>query len=661
MSFSSSKIWRLSALSVASTCVSEPSCFATSMNDENINTLGDFKRFFYKNCWGAWASQKANNTFADKLPPKPWYRNDLLSTSIYDQIQTAIADCMTVNNEFNLAVQKRRQNPNATMIVEFSTNPNGYNQNNWNAVVLYNYLAESIWGFLAGWKYGYQDQCIEFVGNLITNHYSKIPNINNYIGTAVQVIKMYAKDLDLYNYVARLSAKTRDTGLEPQYRSVGGRMCSHRNGLFDMDTRNADFFVFDVLTTIDNRLQRTPVNIKINGGKVVEYRTPYGVYQSMTKSMQLSDKKSATLPKYKYQDLTQNKKPKQIHNLHNRHTCHLNSLITALSMSDLFRQALKKVADTPTKTVSLASEINVPLNLCKTIYEIIDQGIDKGLLANNDTNGQKRYQQYQSKLESAFCYLDALMEIKQSINDMQVHGEVFNGLISGKTVSQFFYEKVQSAKNDLAFKPGNQNFQYLLPNLLSRISYELEQYGVENVLDGEYISFGKYRELPELKSESSDWGYNQGSFSPQKFLFQNDRDLQSIVTQALSIGEETTTGHSVAIGPDNKYQNNLTIESIGNIRILPNVLCVINNANNTPETGVFIRSNELTLKDTVGTKKYRLLSEVRLLPNHFVANVRLGNQFYTVDDTQEDGNIAKEENPRGNQPHMTVAVYERCG
>lgn len=644
------------------------------MNDENINTLGDFKRFFYKNCWGAWASQKANNTFADKLPHKPWYRNDLLSTSIYDQIQTAIADCMTVNNEFNLAVQKRQHNPNATTIVEFSTNPNGYNQNNWNAVVLYNYLAESIWGFLAGWQYGYQDQCIEFVGNLITNHYNKIPKINDYINTAVQVIKMYAKDLDLYNYVARLSAKTRDTGLEPQYRSVGGRMLSHVHGSFDIGTQNADFFVFDVLTTIDNRPKRTPVNIKINGGKVVEYRTPYGVYQSMTKSMQLSDKKSATLPKYKYQDLTQNKKPGQIHNLHNRHTCHLNSLITALSMSDLFRQALKKVADTPTKTVNLASGIDVQLNLCKTIYEIIDKGIDKGLLVNNDTNGQKRYQQYQSKLERAFCDLNALMEIQHSINDMPALGQVFNGYISGKTVKQLFKEKVQAAKKDLAFKPGDQNFQYLLPNLLSRISYELEQYGVENVLDSEHISFSKYRELPELKSEFCDWGNNQGSFSPPEFLFKNNSDLQSIVTQALNMVQETVYGVQVQTGPTT-FRDGLTLDSIGNIRILPNVLCVINNANNTPETGVFIRSNELTLQDTVGTKKYRLLSEVRLLPGHFVANVRLGNQFYIVDDTREDGNIAKEEKqfledyskidwhnfPSGKQPHMTVAVYERCG
>lgn len=85
----------------------------------------------------------------------------------------------------------------------------------------------------------------------------------------------------------------------------------------------------------------------------------------------------------------------------------------------------------------------------------------------------------------------------------------------------------------------------------------------------------------------------------------------------------------------------------------------------------------MKLKDSVGEKHYRLVSEVLNLPKHFVASVRLGDKFYVVDDTQERRNTAlkldtllKEYRNEGwhdipydqnYKPTMCIAVYERCG
>ena len=481
----------VSALWFAGMGVSEQSCFAAS-----IKTVDDFKRFVYQNSWGAWASQKVNNTW-DTVG---WYRKEMFSTSIYDEIQAAIADCMTVNNEFNLAVQKRQNDPNA--IVEFTTDPTSYNQNNWNAVVLYNYLSEAIWGFLYGGQHGYQDKCIENVGVLVKLHYIKtIPNIDNYIKTAVAVIKMYAKDLNLYDYVYRLQMRIQQPNVNYFDMNIGFDM--EQNGYFDPLFKSATFCLHDVVTTID-KTRHTPINVKIMNGKVVEYQTPYGVYTSMSKSMQLSNKKLPKLPNtYKYKDLTKQKKPEQIHNLHNIWTCHINSFITALSMSDLFRQAIHKVASMQTKTVQLGTK-TIPLSLCKKINQMIKEGIDEGKMANNSDSGKQNYEKQHDELRKILSTTIAVMNIKHLMNrhlDDNSWNNELNRITDGQGLDYYVQRITEAQYQDSTIRPHFSSYEFTIPDVLQAISYELDAYGVENILQHSLINIVKHTsESKTLKS-----------------------------------------------------------------------------------------------------------------------------------------------------------------
>ena len=497
------KILCASAWCIAGICISEQSCFAT-----DINTLGDFKRLVYQNCWGAWASKNANNTFQKK--EECWYRDETFSTSIFDEIGTAIADCMTVNNEFNLAVQRRQQNSNA--IVEFTINPNSYNQNNWNGVVLYNYLAEAVWGFLSGYSYGYSEKCIDAVGNIIKSRYREIANINDYIDTAVDVIKMYAKDLDLYSYVYKLQMKaltirdpnSQNSSMIRTYPDLALGGSVHLTTAFDTDWKSAEFGLYNVLTTIDNKLKWTPINLKVRNGKVVEYQTPFGIYRHMTKNMQLSDKKSvdqSAAYRYKYKDLTKTNNSvntaETIHNLHNQLTCHINSFITALSRSDLFRQAIKQVAQIAKEQPKALwfGQRAVQLQFCRILNEIIEEGIDNGWMAHNNENGKAYYDLKYKELKKILSEVIAAISVRQSINtnlnDGTLEKFVQETVIKNAgTIENYIAQRIKIAEDSSQITSGLQKYEPLA-ELLPVISYEMDVYGVPNVLSHSLIKLCK--------------------------------------------------------------------------------------------------------------------------------------------------------------------------
>ena len=88
-------------------------------------------------------------------------------------------------------------------VVVFATTPNDthYSTQNWNAVVLYNYLHKLKCNFEEG-KEHYNDTIFDELQKTITQYYEekyKIDNISEKIKDAIHDIKEYAKELHLYD------------------------------------------------------------------------------------------------------------------------------------------------------------------------------------------------------------------------------------------------------------------------------------------------------------------------------------------------------------------------------------------------------------------------------------------------------------------------------
>ena len=134
-----------------------------------------------------------------------WYKSEQYSDSIYNVIANAIADCKLRQNEF-------RQPEPKDGIVEFEAMPDkvGYTGENWNASVLWNFLAEAINNSLnTEVKDKFSKECIKAVGARIAKYYTDIEGIEDLVNKAVNDIKEYAAALGLYDYLSDLHSSGR--------------------------------------------------------------------------------------------------------------------------------------------------------------------------------------------------------------------------------------------------------------------------------------------------------------------------------------------------------------------------------------------------------------------------------------------------------------------
>lgn len=139
-----------------------------------------------------------------------WYQCGEYKPSIFKVITKALVDCMLNRNEFENYIPGRDNG----IIIFKNTNESEYIQANWNAILLYNYLAHIINDqFNEGYhETGEKSRCtwpeniqiLEYVANKIKNHYrSKVEpqKLDSFLGKAVKDIHSYLKDLRIYEYL----------------------------------------------------------------------------------------------------------------------------------------------------------------------------------------------------------------------------------------------------------------------------------------------------------------------------------------------------------------------------------------------------------------------------------------------------------------------------
>ena len=464
----------LGLCAVTCLCIAWQNCFS------QINTEIDFKKCILEKCWDAWASKTVNND-----NKKGWYSMSRYSKSIYECIATAIADCITEKGQFTKSHIEGDY-------VAFDVKPNmiNYGPEHWNALVLYNFLY---------WTIGLEkidpdNDGIKTIGaglrRKLEKQYHLIAGIGEQIDKAVSDIKRYAEALNLRDFLNRLikwKQSSKDKECMQMYINMGYRISK---GLcFDPESKSAEFVISNAMVDVNGEFKRAHLNVVIRNGKIVEYQTPYGVFRKMTPDMKLRDKLEAK-PRHNinYEDLTKSKSPNQIHSLSNNLTCHINSLLTALSMSDLFRQAIKKVAQSPVKTVRIGGQ-DIPLSLCKCIQEIIE-AIDNGSMSYGlKGSGFARYQPAFNALRKALAETLAIMDYKDKRN-VNIHNINTNDKTSLEIDSQIqknFAKSVSKHYDNSAIRQGSTDQGAVTCGILPAISYEFEYYGIQDVLWASWI------------------------------------------------------------------------------------------------------------------------------------------------------------------------------
>ena len=145
-----------------------------------IDTEEQFERFVYETGWRAYASEYVNNPKRNE-----WYNEEKYEDSIYKVIPQAIADCMQRKAEFE----------NVGEIVTFKANDHTqYSYENWNAVVLWNYLYFAIYK-----GESLSNEGVAAVGKKLKAHYKNEYDVA--IDKAVSDIQAYAHALELYYHV----------------------------------------------------------------------------------------------------------------------------------------------------------------------------------------------------------------------------------------------------------------------------------------------------------------------------------------------------------------------------------------------------------------------------------------------------------------------------
>lgn len=169
---------------------------ANSSATITIRDMLSLNNCIFKIGWQSYA-----NLIAKDAKKSGFLSNALYEDSIYEVISKAIADCQELQNEFREIYKNG--------IVEFAgTNPESYDNCHWNAVVLYNYLAQAIHNFFGVHSIDNRDirgrvnaSWIDHIGKILNQQYSTVSDIEIKIQNAVSDIKAYVKQLKLDDYL----------------------------------------------------------------------------------------------------------------------------------------------------------------------------------------------------------------------------------------------------------------------------------------------------------------------------------------------------------------------------------------------------------------------------------------------------------------------------
>ena len=151
----------------------------------------------------------ANNKIVD-ADESNWIAQEKYNESIIKVIAQAVADCVTDKNEF--------ANKGANDVITFAVEAKDYSAENWNAVVLWNYIHVLKWDYLHN-KTRSKDEIFKDVKSRICDNYPTegVVDLAGKVNQAIDDIKEYDRELSLkeemhkfYSIANNTSGKTLD-------------------------------------------------------------------------------------------------------------------------------------------------------------------------------------------------------------------------------------------------------------------------------------------------------------------------------------------------------------------------------------------------------------------------------------------------------------------
>ncbi len=262
------------------------------------------------------------------------------------------------------------------------------------------------------------------------------------------------------------------------------------------------------------------------------------------------------------------------------------------------------------------------------------------------------------------------MEYTRRINEQSYVSN--NGNVSNNNgEEQELVSLIASNANASSIEAGGGLVAMIIKNILQAVSYELMMYDKYDPLYGSLIDTYKNMKSqfidvqPRLSSNIgsitfSDKHYNNNPKTIEQYIQAEINDL-TVVNKGMWVQTgDTINGNTPAITDEIQQQ-------INKIVILPDVMCVLHPASMANSTLDLDRQKYIMLKDIYGEKKYRLVSEIAHYGYHYVANVRINDKYYVVDDMQYTTDHSIEESKydtkykTNKSPRRTfVSIYERC-
>ena len=324
--------------------------------------------FVHETSWQAYASLKVNDTSKNE-----WYQALQYSDSIYNVIANAIADCKMQRNEFdkrnsvygsyaNLILfsvgqmsksgyEFARHNPEFFQRI----NEKRYTPENWNALVLYNFLEEAIHKGLGTEIQGsalFTDACIEAVGEVLKRAEGKYGHSEE-IDRAVSDIKEYANALGLYKYLKEIS----DFGSANEYYSNIIIEQDTEDGY--TDTRRIKVRAGKVKDT-SGGITDGEITILYNDKDKVLYKLQSGADVVLSSDLKIKEKIDATDPIRSYiKDIEDSTEDQDTEYMEERRN--IVSILNAIDTTTRLKRAVKRLARTtaePNRYATLSDKYN---------------------------------------------------------------------------------------------------------------------------------------------------------------------------------------------------------------------------------------------------------------------------------------------------------------
>ena len=402
-------------------------CLPTHCFSESINSNIDFISLSHKIGWRAWASWFRNAKDNDLIPV---LKKSYLDDSIFQIIAKGISDCVYRKGVFS--DENRKVNTKEQLVfVDFNADPKSFKQEEWNVVLLYNYLDNSMHASnneFTTYEDFYDPRIVTDAQKRLSDVKERLLKIYkdevinntrlvNYLNTAYRVINDYAKSLRLYQYIHEYKKIRKQQPGRPKFspNTIGWN--------YNKTTKSGQFRLQNARIELEGKETPANLDVVVEDGKIVRYKiwdttnkfdndeNLIGKFKTFKENFKLD--KDFIDKQFKDKLL----KKQQIHNLCNYYDdkmntpsivqdkCYLNSCIQALHASATVRENVNKLSKKQgiLRNPNYEQKNNLAMidisPVLKQIFDAIENGgMEKYIKGQDTRQNLKCYQTAMSKL-----------------------------------------------------------------------------------------------------------------------------------------------------------------------------------------------------------------------------------------------------------------------